>query len=893
MMLTRPVFAVTTRTLCTAGALAVMTSAAAEAPASDALTFDSDFLSVGRESGAPEKHIDLSYFAHKGGMAPGEYAVKVRVNGRVVDEGRRVTFKSRMDQPGKLYACVSPEELLDWWGIRASRTGDAVPDSGVATENAPAEADNSGAATEGDGRHEKTEKVDAGHCPAGGIMSMVPYSQETFDFSHHLLSLTVPQASLGMASRLRTPPQMWNSGMPAILMNYTYTGSQQSSRGQKSGSDFLGVNGQLNLLGWRFRSDLSGHRRQGEAAEWSLSRGYAQRSYSHFGGGQLTAGQTSSSGGGVDSVSFVGVRVDSDSGMLDPALTAYTPAITGLASSPATVTARQHGKVIFQQNVPQGPFSLTDFNRNGSGDVDVEIREAGGRVRHFILAQASNGVLMRRGALSYSASAGKASDSRGYVDNRFVQFGGSYGAWANTTLTGGALLSRDYQSVAAGTGFYAGSLGAFTYTLRTSRANLSAVPGSQGTVTGMAHDFSWKRSFGETAVGISYSRGQTPDARSYSQMLAMRPRRPDETDGQAGGTRDSLGISLSQSLGQWGSISLNGTRSTTWGSRQVQQNATLGYSTTVKGIGVAVTFGISTTAGCDREDDRWSGASGGNGKTDRTAVLTVSLPLGKWLGTDRVSSSTYSYTRTSGHVSQQTGLSGSSMNGALSYSVSQALTDTRAGNVSAGYGGHYGTVNAGYSYGGGSDSLSYGVNGGLALHSHGVTLGKPLSLDGGNALVSIPGVSGIEVGNTTTDWHGYALIGGLTPYERDRVSVNMASLPGNIELDTSSRNVVPTRGALVPVPFKSNRGFRLLLNLLHLRKPVPFGADVTLARDDDGLPVTGIVGDDGQAYLSGMPVKGKVRVRWGDAPEEQCQATYSLPVTADMMRLNTATATCR
>src|SRR5690606_9623453 len=85
-------------------------------------------------------------------------------------------------------------------------------------------------------------------CPVGGVTAMVPYAKEEFDFNKHLLSLTVPQASLGPASRLRTPPQMWNEGMPAILMNYNYSGSQQNSRGKKSGSDFLGLNGQMNVL---------------------------------------------------------------------------------------------------------------------------------------------------------------------------------------------------------------------------------------------------------------------------------------------------------------------------------------------------------------------------------------------------------------------------------------------------------------------------------------------------------------------------------------------------------------------------------------------------------------------------------------------------------------------
>lgn len=886
--------------LCVAGGVvmtAVMpTGAQAETTGNEneqALSFDSDFLSLGKDEGNKEKHVNLAYFAHKGGMAPGRYPVQVKVNGKLVDEGRLVTFKSWPAQPGKLYACVSAQELLDWWGINASEKADN-DEGAVVAENAepPSQTQDAGVTADTSTSPES--------CPVGGVVAMVPYAREEFDFNNHLLSLTVPQASLGPASRLRTPPHLWDNGLPAVLMNYTYTGSQQNSRGKKSGSDFLGVNGQLNLLGWRVRSDLSAHRRQGGAAQWNLSRAYAQHDFSRLGGGQLTLGNTASSGGGVDSVSFVGARVESDDGMLDPALNTYTPAITGIAGSPATVTARQYGKVIYQQNVPQGPFSLTDFNRNGSGEVEVEVREADGRVRRFSLAQASNGVLLRQGGLSYSLSAGTATHDDVYVDDRFVQLGGSYGAWANTTLTGGVLLSRDYQALALGTGFYAGAWGAFTYTLKGNRANLSAVPGYQGAAMGVAHDVSWSRSFGATSVGVSYSRGQTPNARSYSEMLSMTPRQPDETLPRSGGNRDSLGVSLSQSLGVWGSLSLNGTRSTTWNSSRVQQNATLGYSTTIKDIGIGIAFGVSTARGRDTNSDveydgqsRSRPAADWNNKTDRTMALTVSLPLGKWLGSDRVSSGNYSYTRSNGHASQQAGLSGSALSGALSYSLSQALTDNRTGSVSMGYGGRYGALSGGYSYGAGSNSLSYGASGGLALHPHGATLGKPLALNGGNALVEIPGAAGINVDGASTDWRGYALVSGLTPYDRNRVNVDMTNLPGNMELDASSKNVVPTRGALVSVPFKSNRGFRLLLNLQHQGEPVPFGADVVLKRDDDSLPVTGIVGDAGQVYLSGMPETGTVSARWGESSDERCEAAYALPPGADMSRLATVTATCR
>lgn len=847
------------------------------------LNFDSGFLSLGKDGAQDEKHIDLAYFAHKGGMAPGDYAVQVKVNGKLVDEGRIVTFKSWPASPGKLYACVMPEDMLAWWGIKASRRNDTVVNA-AAHIDLPDTPSHDTPAALNDER--------GGQCPVGGVVSMVPYAQESFDFNNRILSLTVPQASLGPASRFRTPPHLWNSGLPAVLMNYNYTGSQQNNRGQKRGSDFVGINGQLNLLGWRLRSDLTGHKRQGSAAEWTASQWYAQHDFAYMGGGQLTLGHTASSGGAVDSVSFVGAKVDSDAGMLSPALASYTPAITGIAESPATVTARQYGRVIFQQNVPQGPFSLTDFNRSGSGEVDVEVREADGRTRHYTLAQAGNSVLMRQGMGSYSTSLGQASNGAGYVDERFVQAGGSYGVGANTTLTGGVLLSRDYQAMAAGAGFYAGAWGAFSYTLKGNRANLASVPGNAGTAYGVAHDVGWSRSFGNTAVGISYSRGQTPNARSYTDMLSMKPLQADERAAKrTGGNRDSLGVSLSQSLGQWGSLSLNGTRTTAWGGRSVQQSATLGFSTSVKDIGLGLAFGISSASAHEHDqcdDDRMQG------RTDRTVSLTVSLPLGKWLGSDRISSGNYSYTRTNGTVNQQVGLSGSAMDGALSYSASQTLTDNRAGSISMGFGGHYGAVSGGYSYGPGSHSVSYGVNGGVALHPQGATLGRSLSLGGGNALVEIPGAGGIKVGDAVTDWRGYALVSGLTPYDHNHINVDMSRLPGNMELDTSSKNVVPTRGALVSVPFRSNKGYRLLLDLKHDGSSVPFGASVTLKQKDrTALPLSGLIGEAGRAYLAGMPATGTVVANWGDAANEQCTATYALPATADMSRLIVTSAICR
>lgn len=933
----------------------VEASTALQGDSEQGLSFDSDFLGMG--GGIGGQHVDLGYFAHKGGLLPGNYAVQVTVNGKLVDQGRLVTFKSWPDQPGKLYACVTAGEMAEWWGIIASRRGapEATPrrtDKGKSS-NAPSisanalsvkddaehtgNADGSATAPVGgipvssgkappvisqaeadkpvvvvsaqsdDGERAGNSGVPPSlpeedgdvSCPVGGVTAMVPYAKEVFDFNKRTLTLTVPQASLGPASRFRTPPHLWDEGMPAILMNYNYTGSQQTGGNTRTGSNFLGVNGQLSLLGWRMQNNLTWYQSQGGEQELNASSANAQRDFSVLGGGVLTVGRTTSGGGGVDSVSFTGISVASDDGMLDPKFTTYTPAITGIANSPATVTVRQYGKVIYQQNVPQGPFSITDFNRSGNGAVDVEIRESDGRTRHFTMAQASSGTLMNRGATSWSASVGKAANSEGYADDRFVQAGVSYGAWANTTLSGGALLSSNYQSLSVGGGLYAGAWGAVTYTLKTSRADLSVVPDlHEGTKTGVSHDVGWSRSFGDTSVGVTWSHSQTRDFYTYSDLLSLKPDNSGDNSSQSGNQKDSYTVSLSQSLGAWGSVSLSGTRTTQWDSSDVQNNVSLSYNTTVRDIGIGVALGYSTYNNSDSgSDDGWTGSNSGSGnKTDRTVSVNISLPLGKWLNANSVNG-TYSYSRTNGQVSQQAGVSGSALNGALSWAASQGLTGNRNGNTSMSYSGNYGSLSAGYSYGAGSESVSYGVNGGLAIHPHGVTAGKQLALGGGNALVEIPGISGASVNGAVTDWRGYALVSGLTPYDRNRINVDMTNLPGNVELDASSKNVIPTRGALVEVPFRSNKGYRMMLTLERgqdAKNAVPFGAMVTLKQDDDtAMPVTGIVGDAGQVYLSGMPVKGVVTASWGDTADEQCRAEYTMPDGTDEQKLNLLSVPCQ
>lgn len=817
----------------------------------EALSFDNDFLSMSDgASGGGARHVDLSYFAHRGGMMPGEYQVLVKVNDRVVEDAIKLSFRTWSDHPGRLYACVNAD-MLSRWGVK---------NTGV-----------------------RSDEVDG--CPVGGVKTLVSWATEKFDYNKRELLLTVPQAALTSTALMRTSPSRWDEGIPAVLVNYNYSGSQQQrTSGQGGVSQFLNLNGQLNVRGWRVRSGFSWQQSQGQGA-WGYQDVYAQHDYQILRGGQFSIGALTSDGGSVDSVLFTGVKVASDAGMLDPALNSYRPAITGIADSPSTVTVYQYGRVIYLQNVPQGPFSLTDYNRSGNGDIDVEVRGADGAVRHFTMASATMPQLMGAGEVGYSLSAGRFRNGAGYLSPDFVQANLSYGLGDNNSLLTGVLLSQNYQVVSLGGGRYSALLGAFALTSSFSVTQMSLLPGGHGTQSGMAHQFSWSRNLGETSFSLGITRYGEQGYRSFNSAQSMMQMPVGSSDDQPDMGYQLL---LSRSLGGWGSISLSGNQTNYRGGQSPSRNYSLGYNTQVGDVGVGVSANYNMYGAWRPESD---GRRESELRNDRSVTLSLSLPLSKWLGGRNISAN-YMYSESNGSVNQQTGLSGSALDGRASYAVSQGWGASKDRNLSLGYTAQYATLIAGYGTSSGGNTLTYGMNGGFVLHPRGMTLARQVSLDGANALVEMPGLSGIDVGGVETDWRGYALLSSLTPYDVNKVNINTSDIPGDVELAVNSQSVVPTRGAVNRVRFNGKQGYRVMFSLIPpLDKSIPFGASASLVEGNGSLQ--GVVGDDGQTYLSGLPSEGLLKVKWSEAADGSCMAPFRLLPNADRKQLQQLTTTCR
>ena len=64
-------------------------------------------------------------------------------------------------------------------------------------------------------------------------------------------------------------------------------------------------------------------------------------------------------------------------------------------------------------------------------------------------------------------------------------------------------------------------------------------------------------------------------------------------------------------------------------------------------------------------------------------------------------------------------------------------------------------------------------------------------------------------------------------YRRNDVVLDTETMPEDVDLDTTTATVVPTRGAIVLAQYTGKKGIRAMFRLVDTNnKPVPFGAMV-------------------------------------------------------------------
>ena len=219
--------------------------------------------------------------------------------------------------------------------------------------------------------------------------------------------------------------------------------------------------------------------------------------------------------------------------------------------------------------------------------------------------------------------------------------------------------------------------------------------------------------------------------------------------------------------------------------------------------------------------------------------------------------------------------SGNSQENNSNYNLSQSQTgDFGYSSGSVGVQHRYGSLGASVSTStGGNQQTGLSASGGLVLHSGGVILAPTLSDT--FAIVEVPKGEGAGVlgSKSRINSSGYGVVPYLSPYYLNDVQISLEGASNELDMENASQKVAPVEGSIVRLKFNATSG-RPLLMVLQASNGVrvPIGATVTDSLGND----VGTVGQGSRALVRVQKPKDRLKVVWGDKPEETCWLDYAL-----------------
>lgn len=785
--------------------------------------------------GLESETVDLSVFENSN-LLPGTYRVEIVLNNQR-QETRDVTFHQQTGphQQSELQPCLSVEDLKRY-GVNVARF---------------------------------PTLQQGGDC---ADLTQIKDASARLDVNAQRLLLSVPQAALNNSARDSVPPDRWDNGINALLLNYRFSGAHNEALEEhhpNGDNQFLTLRPGINLGAWRLRNYSTWSRSRGEKGDWDNLYTYLQREIVPL-QGQLTLGESHSPSDMYDSVNFRGLQLASDEDMLPDSLKGYAPVVRGIARSYAQVSVYQNGHIIYQTYVAPGAFAITDiYLGGGSGDLYVTIKEADGSEQQLVVPFASVPVLQREGHIKYSLTGGEyRGDGNRHDGKLFFQGTGIIGLPKAFTLYGGTQQAGPYRSLVAGVGKNFGGFGALSLDATLAHAT----PAHRDSTRGHAWRLRYGKNFIQTGTSVALAGLRYATSGFYSLDEVLDSYGADR-EWQRERRRERAELILNQNLWRGaGSLSLSAINERYWDSRRKTRSLSVGYNNSWYGVSLSLSYSYNRNV---LQQDY----SGKTAREDQLVALSLSMPLNGWPGNTWAN---YQMNSTRhGSSSHAVGLSGTTLaDNNLSWNLRQGYTtrnEGSSGSADADYRGSYGEVDAGYAWDRRNRRLNYGLSGALVAHRDGITLSQPLGETA--VLIKAPGISGASVVNQTgvsTDFRGYTLVPYVRAYRVSELTLDPLSLPDTVELAQTTQQVVPTRGALVRADFSGRVGQRALITLTRSNGlPVPFGATVTLA--DEAGDYSSIVGNNGEVWLSGLARQGTLQVSWGNRATSRCRADFTLP----------------
>ncbi|WP_260403254.1 fimbria/pilus outer membrane usher protein [Pseudomonas nitroreducens] len=718
--------------------------------------------------------------------------------------------------------------------------------------------------------------------------AVVPSSRLDVDLSELSANISIPQLYQGRAVHGYVDPSQWDRGVNAGFVMYDTNVYRSDTHGSQSTNYYGGLNAGLNLGDWRLRYNGNYSRSQGDdsktTSNYNSISTYAQRDITQL-KSQFTAGEYFTDSAVFDSVPYTGVQLASDDRMLPDSQRGFAPVIRGVADTNAKVQVRQGDNIVYETTVAPGPFEITDlYNTGYAGDLTVQVTEADGRTKSFLVPFASINQLVRPGVSRFTATAGKYRDNSLDKEPNFAQGTYQYGLSNLMTVYGGGILAQDYLSGQAGLAFST-PFGALAFDATASQAkNLNDTQyGFKKDMSGQSYRVTYSKLLEATSTNMTIAAYRFNSENYLSlQDFAQAWGTDRENNFSLYRQRNRYQLSLNQPLGERTSAFFTGSKQDYW-NRSASDTSFQG------GINTGFNWGSAgLSASRTRNQD---------GEFDNTYMLNVTVPIGTSSSRPLTLSTNVNFTDNQNNTIQ-TSLSGTAgENNQLGYSVygsGNKYDGDRQynGGASASYSAPQAIYNANYSTGDGYNQVGFGARGSVVAHPGGITFSQNQSET--MAIVEAEGAEGASVNNNIgakVASNGYAVVGGLVPYRQNDVEIDPKGTSEKVELEVTSQQVAPRYGSIVMLKYSTVTGTPVLMQIVREDgEAIPLGADVLDAKGNN----LSMVGQGGRVFLRGLQPQGELMVKWGDGSGQSCKVNYQLPEgNAKGSAFLKADATCR
>ncbi|MDA6847342.1 fimbria/pilus outer membrane usher protein [Escherichia coli] len=234
--------------------------------------------------------VDLSAFTKGREAPPGTYRVDIYLNDEFMTS-RDITFIAD-DNNAELIPCLSTDLLVSL-GIKKI----ALLDN----------------------KEHSAEKHVPDNSACTPLQDRLADASTEFDVGQQHLSLSVPQIYVGRMARGYVSPDLWEEGINAGLLNYSFNGNSINNRSNhnagKSNYAYLNLQSGINIGSWRLRDNstwsyYSGSSNSSDSNKWQHINTSAERDIIPL-RSRLTVGDSYTDGDIFDSVNFRGLKINS------------------------------------------------------------------------------------------------------------------------------------------------------------------------------------------------------------------------------------------------------------------------------------------------------------------------------------------------------------------------------------------------------------------------------------------------------------------------------------------------------------------------------------------------------------------------------------------------------